>query len=98
MIRHAKPSEIAKILTITHACGVKMAKNGIYQWNEYYPNKEAFEKDILRNELFVLLSEIEEIIGCITISSEKDKEYNDIDWLTVDSDHYYIHRLAVDPL
>lgn len=97
MIRHAKPSEIGKILKITHACGLKMAQNGVYQWNEHYPNREAFEKDIQRNELFVLLSEAKEIIGSITISSEKDTEYNDIEWLTVDGYNCYIHRLAVDP-
>jgi len=98
MIRHAKPSEIAKILKITHACGLKMAENGVYQWNEHYPNREAFEKDVQRNELFVLLSEAGKIIGCITISTEKDEEYNDVDWLTADSNHYYIHRLAIDPV
>ena len=37
------------------------------------------------------------VVGCIAITSEKDVEYNDIEWLTADSHHYYIHRLAIHP-
>ena len=73
-----------------------MASEGIYQWNEHYPNPEAFKNDLKRDELFVLLSETA-ITGCIVISSEKDEEYNDISWLTPDSNNLYIHRLAVHP-
>ena len=96
MIRQAKLSEIQEILSMTRSCGQKMIAEGVFQWNEHYPNIEAFQKDIKRNELFVFTSE-EKIIGCIVISSEKDKEYDDISWLTPDGDNYYIHRLAVDP-
>ena len=96
MIRKAKLPEIEKLLIITRSCATKMTSEGILQWNDFYPNIEAFQKDVQRNELFVLLSETT-ITGCITISTEKDSEYNEIDWLTKDSRHYYIHRLAVDP-
>lgn len=96
MIRKAKPTEIDEILAITQACAHKMASENIFQWDEGYPNKEAFEKDLARDELYVMLSE-ENIIACITISSEKDSEYNTIAWLTPDGRNYYIHRLAVHP-
>jgi ribosomal protein S18 acetylase RimI-like enzyme len=96
MIRKAKLSEIEEIITITRACGAKMASEGIFQWYEFYPNKEAFQKDVLRDELYVLISE-DSIIGCIVISSEKDAEYNNVDWLTKDGQNYYIHRLAIHP-
>lgn len=96
MIRKAKLSEIEEIITITRACGAKMASEGIFQWYEFYPNKEAFQKDVLRDELYVLLSE-DSIIGCIVVSSEKDAEYNDVDWLTKDGQNCYIHRLAIHP-
>jgi len=103
MIRLAKLSEIEEIMTITRACAAKMISENIFQWNEQYPNSEAFQKDVERNELYVLISSghpegtTEKIMGCITISSEKDIEYNNIDWLTEDSHHYYIHRLAIHP-
>ena len=96
MIRKANLSEIEQIISITKACGAKMRADGIFQWNEHYPNNEAFLRDLKNDELFVLVSE-NNVIGCIVISSEKDAEYNDVTWLTEDSDQYYIHRLAIHP-
>ena len=96
MIRRAKLSEIEEIITITRACGANMASNGIFQWNDFYPSREAFVKDVARDELYVLCFE-SIVIGCMVISSEKDEEYDEIDWLTKDDHNYYIHRLAVDP-
>jgi len=96
MIRKAKPTEIIQLIGITKACASKMIANGIYQWNEHYPTLDAFKKDLEREELYVLISE-EKVIGSVTISSEKDEEYNDVSWLTNDTVHYYIHRLNVAP-
>jgi len=58
MIRYANISEISEILTLTKACAKHMIQNKIYQWNEHYPNQSAFEKDIEREELYVLEIEI----------------------------------------
>ncbi|TDI76626.1 MAG: GNAT family N-acetyltransferase [Bacteroidetes bacterium] len=96
MIRLAKLSEIEEIIKITKACAAKMTSENIYQWNEHYPNPNAFLKDIKRDELYVLIID-DKMIGCITISSEKDPEYNKINWLTEDALQYYIHRLAIHP-
>ena len=98
MIRKANLTEIDKIITITRACAKNMISQGIYQWNEHYPTATAFEKDLARDELYVLLDDTSEIlIGSITISTLKDSEYDVIDWLTNDGLNYYIHRLAVHP-
>ena len=96
MIRLAKILEIPDILNITQACAKSMIDEGIYQWNEYYPSKEAFEKDIARKELYVL-EENEEIIGTIVLSTLMDEEYCPINWLTPNKNNIYIHRLAVHP-
>ena len=95
MIRAAKLQDIPHILTITKACAVHMAKKGIFQWNEHYPDAEAFEKDIAREELFVL--EDDRVIGCITISTFMDQEYDAVEWLTSNGKNLYVHRLAVHP-
>lgn len=89
--------DIPHLLSITRDCAAKMISEGIYQWNETYPNKEAFEKDVLQQQLYVLSIE-EEMIGCVVLSSEKDTEYEEVKWLTEDKKALYIHRLAVHPL
>ncbi|XMO88047.1 GNAT family N-acetyltransferase [Algibacter sp. AS12] len=95
MIRKGTGTDINKILDITRACAVHMVANNIYQWNEGYPNKIAFQKDVDRSELYVL--EVDSlIIGSITISTFMDTECQPISWLT-ENNNVYIHRLAVNP-
>lgn len=96
MIGRAKISEIDDILEITRACALYMIKNGIYQWNEHYPSRKAFENDVARNELFVKKID-EKIIGAIVISTHMDTEYLPIEWLTKNENNTYIHRLCVHP-
>ena len=97
MIRRAKISEIPDILAICNACAKHMISKGIYQWNEHYPSAYVFEKDIERDELYVL--EInEKVIGTIVITTLIDKEYIPIKWSTENANNIYIHRLAISPL
>ena len=96
MIRIATSTDIDSILLLTKACASDMISKGIYQWNEHYPNAIAFQKDIQRNELYVLTYE-NNVVGCIVISTFMDNEYNAIKWLTSSDKNIYIHRLAVHP-
>ena len=96
MIRLAKKTELPKILAITRACAKDMINQNIFQWNEEYPSETAFEKDITRNELFVLVIE-ERIIGCMVLTPIMDSEYIPIRWLSENKNNLYIHRLAIHP-
>ena len=96
MIRKAQLKDIDTILVITKQCAQHMTSNGIYQWNEYYPNRTAFEKDVERKELYVL-EDNDIIIACVVISTFMDAEYKPIQWLTENNNTIYIHRLAVNP-
>lgn len=96
MIRPAKIEEIPQILSLTKACTQHMIGNGIFQWNEDYPSKVAFLKDVARKELFVL-EQHSRIQGCIAISSLMDEEYVPVQWLTQNDKNLYIHRLSVHP-
>jgi ribosomal protein S18 acetylase RimI-like enzyme len=96
MIREATTSDIEDILQITKACATHMITKNIFQWNNHYPNKNAFLKDLMRNELYVFESQ-NTIIGCITISSFMDEKYLPISWLTPNENNIYIHRLAIHP-
>ncbi|AJR03053.1 GNAT family N-acetyltransferase [Siansivirga zeaxanthinifaciens] len=96
MIRKAILSDIDKALLITKACAREMIHNHIYQWNDAYPNKKAFETDFNRDEFYVL-EHNNTVIGCITISTFMDAEYHDVPWLTPNDNNLYVHRLAVHP-
>jgi len=96
MIRKARLSDIDTILKITKSCARHMIAQNIHQWNEHYPNKEAFINDVKRNELYVL-EEQNMLIGCIVVSAFMDEEYLPIPWLTPNDSNIYIHRVAIDP-
>ena len=96
MIRLAKKEEILKLLAITKACANDMISRNIFQWNDEYPSKVAFENDIEREELYVLISE-EIIIGCIVLTPIIDEEYLSVKWLTPNENNLYVHRLAIHP-
>lgn len=96
MIRKAKQAEILPLIEITKACTAYMISQNIFQWNAHYPNSKAFEKDCDREELYVLYNS-EMLVGCITVSTFKDPEYEAVSWLTEDGTQYYIHRLAIHP-
>ena len=81
MIRKGLTSDIDMILEITRACTNLMISQGIFQWNDHYPNRKAFEIDVMRNELFVLETE-NKIVGCIAISTLMDEEYVSVNWIT----------------
>lgn len=96
MIRKATLIDIEVLLKITKLCAKHMIANGIYQWNEHYPNKNAFITDVKRQELYVL--EINtKIVGSIVVSTVIDHEYKDVKWLTKNENNIYIHRLAIHP-
>lgn len=96
MIRKGTLKDIEAIMQLTKACANHMIANGIYQWNEYYPNSGAFINDVARQELYVL--ELGKAIkGTVVISTLMDEEYKPISWLTPNKNNIYIHRLAINP-
>lgn len=48
-IRLSNLSNLDALMSMAKACAKDMADEGIYQWNEHYPSKEAFVEDISRN-------------------------------------------------
>lgn len=96
MIRRGVHDDLIPILEITKNCAVKMDSMGIYQWNENYPNRDAFIEDIKNNELLVFTKGAL-LVGCIALCTKMDDVYKNVKWLTKDCKNLFIHRLAVDP-
>jgi len=95
MIRKAVLSDLSSIYALSQACAKTMIAKGIYQWNEHYPSKNRFQKDIEAQESYVF--EQDSVIGAIVLTKTMDKEYIPISWVTKNTDNLYIHRLLVDP-
>lgn len=96
MIRKALPSDLDSVYKLVQSCAKAMIAIGIYQWNEHYPTKERFQKDVELQELYVL-EEDNIVIGIIVLTDFMDEEYIPIPWLTNNENNLYIHRVAVHP-
>ncbi|KAA1247252.1 GNAT family N-acetyltransferase [Aquimarina sp. RZ0] len=96
MIRKAIPTDLDAIYQITQSCAKAMIAKGIYQWNEHYPTRARFEKDIKLQELYVL-DEGQQIKGIVVLTEIMDDEYIPIHWFTENKHNIYVHRLAIHP-
>ena len=96
MIRKAVLQDITHIKKITEACARHMIAQGIFQWNENYPDLAVLTKDVKEETVYVVEA-TGTIIGCVMFSMVMDNFYKDIAWLTPNARQLYVHRLAVHP-
>ena len=95
-IRLANDKDIIRVVEITNACANHMINQNIFQWDENYPNQEAFKEDIQSDSLYVIEKK-DNILGCLCISTKIDDVYKNVKWLTLNEKNIYLHRLAIHP-
>ena len=71
-----------------------MVAEGIYQWDEVYPNEEVLAEDIQNQELY-LMTEEETLLACIVINESQDEAYGSASWKYNEGRIAVIHRLCV---
>lgn len=96
MIRLAQVSDLDRVLQITRLCAREMESRKVFQWNEHYPDRQSFVRDIRNSELYVYCIN-DMVVGCISICSLMDEVYRKVSWKTNGKNSVYIHRLAVEP-
>lgn len=96
MIRKGKLEDINEIMNIFREAIVDMEAEGIYQWDNIYPNEEVIANDIKEGTLYVY--EEENLVkGLIVLSEHEDEEYKALEWQFNSGKHLVIHRLCVNP-
>ena len=93
MIRLATILDVKEIMDIVKETIVDMDKSNNHQWNNEYPLRKDFEKDIENKELYVI-EEDGRVSGFACINKDEPTEYKDIKW-SKDKEAYIIHRLAI---
>lgn len=95
IIRHAREDDLNDLLRIARNATQHMEKNGIFQWDDSYPNRNILETDIQREHTRVIENE-GNIAGFITVDEEESPEYKNIAWSFLGR-VLVIHRLTIDP-
>jgi len=95
-IKKAIIENIDSIMDIVAKCTQDMISNDIFQWNDTYPARETFLKDIEDENLHVLFKK-DKIIGCVSFCNKMDEFYEKVEWLSDSNNNVYVHRLAITP-
>ncbi len=94
-MRKATKEDLDAIMEIIEATKVILQNEGNNQWDNNYPVRSDFSKDIDEDTLYV--SELEEqIIAVVSINFVEQPEYAPLPWAR-DTKATVIHRMAVSP-
>ena len=94
--RPAAADDLPAMLNITRQAQQYLRSNRVDQWQDGYPNEEAFLRDMDRGESYVLLYG-EQLVGFFTLSTHPDACYEAITdgkWSS-DAPYCVLHRCAV---
>jgi len=91
-----KIEELTSIIDIYKNAIKTMLNNNIFQWDEFYPDKEILENDINKKQLYKITLN-NDIISTFAINKEYDMDYLDGKWEYNGNDFVILHRLCVNP-
>jgi GNAT superfamily N-acetyltransferase len=95
IIRKATAADIDAVVSVAEVVVPLMNAVGNYQWNDTYPLRTDFEKDVAENVLWVALCG-DVIAGFAALTTDQEEEYADCGW-DVTEKAIVPHRVAVDP-
>lgn len=80
VIRHGTVEDVDSILDIVKEVTARMNAEGNFQWNQFYPLRDDFLKDIERQELYVAVDSqnSDQVLGMVGICDAQPIEYGDI--------------------
>lgn len=94
-VRLARMEELDALLDLVKATVRDLDSQGIYQWDEIYPDRPTLLKDIELQELRVI--EVDgRIAGMIAINEVQSPGYETVPW-SYHGRVLVVHRLIVDP-
>jgi ribosomal protein S18 acetylase RimI-like enzyme len=95
IIRPARIDELDGLLDVVRATIRHMESQGIYQWDDIYPDRATLQKDVEKQHMHVI--EIDGLIaGMVSINNEQSPEYRTVPW-QYPGRVLVVHRLAIAP-
>jgi ribosomal protein S18 acetylase RimI-like enzyme len=73
-----------------------LVAQGIFQWDEHYPNRVFIHEAISDGNLYVFLTD-GAIVGSVVLDEWQSPEWDAINWQETESPVLVIHALAIEP-
>jgi N-acetylglutamate synthase-like GNAT family acetyltransferase len=93
-IRRATEADLEAVLQLIRRVVPQMLASGNSQWNEQYPNRQVFERDLHLQQLWVA-EDAGAIAGVVALTLDQTLEYANVGW-DLQQEAIVAHRLAVD--
>lgn len=95
-IEAASANQLKQIKSLYSAVTLHLRKNGMDQWDRFYPNRWVIGKDLKQGHLHAIFNE-ETCIGVVVVNDDQSSKYADLPWQDQEGRPAVIHRLAVHP-
>ncbi len=96
LYRKAEMQDFNEVTALFREAVEHLINNGIFQWDEIYPNEEVLLEDIINEEMYILKQD-NKLVACAVINEECDELYGSADWKYTEGKAAIIHRLCVHP-
>lgn len=93
-IQPATKNQIPQIMLLISGVIQHMESQGIFQWDEVYPNQEAIENDLSEGTLYRVTVD-DAIYGIIVLNMHQEPEYQQVAWEFKGDRVLVVHRIAV---
>jgi len=94
-IRIASINDLERAVEIVGTAVLRMNEQGIFQWDEFYPDKSVLRSDIDNQHMYVI-ENTGRVAGLIVLNEEESHGYSDIAW-AYPGRVLVVHRLTIDP-
>ena len=94
--RTATPDDLDALVSLYGAATQDMLRQGIDQWDEYYPDREILTEDVESGDMTLGLLDGEPACAWV-VNREYEPEYVSGAWEHTGGDFCVLHRLCVNP-
>ena len=95
-ISAATSKDVDDLLALVGACVSHMRRDGIEQWDEEYPDRSTFERDVQSGTIFVA-SFGGATVATLVLNDVQEPEYASLSWRFTAQPTAVVHRLMVRP-
>ena len=92
----ATPDHIEEAAALMERVKEFLVTQGIFQWDENYPNRDFIQEAICDRNLYVF-SVDGKIIGSVVLDEWQAPEWDAINWQDIEAPVLVIHALAIEP-
>ncbi|MCI2106628.1 MAG: GNAT family N-acetyltransferase [Intestinimonas sp.] len=95
-VRKATLADLPEVVSLFKKAIHRMSDNGIYQWDDIYPDEKILKRDIAGDTLYLYTLDGQPA-SVFVLNQICDSEYSDGSWKYPLSSYAVVHRLCVNP-